>query len=1531
MSSGKIALGRLPGEPKKKAKATHTLTHTGAPLTKLGAAEMKILMGSGSSSVVLDLSSAQFNLEEDKFLVLAQNTVKVLDMSSNSLMELTSLSHLSKLEELYADMNVINQVKFTGLSSLVLCSLKQNSIERLPDMSDMKKLVNIDLSRNKISSGFDSLEDCRSLKVLDLSFNKIDMPLFNFHNEVIAHLRKISKLEYLSFEGNPVETSIPEFRSYIAYELPKLKYLDWEQITKEERQKGVQMEKQKVWEAKNYPPVVPSTPKQTPPISSKRASTGKPSDSASGSTASTDDICASSLEGLLADIDDLLHPAQKQAPQPIDVPPPGSAYPQSGSTPKTPEAPVPPPPSEPTVSRGENIDEFLAMLDSMTLDENAIPPPADDKPQPSVRNTTSLVDMITEMLTPVEPHPPPFEPPKDDDNGGKFPPPQQMTKSMVNHTLDDLLESISSFGQNEQNDDNSLPNVDDIEIPPPPVEPKSSDPSPEDIPPPPPSVPAPEIEPSLEPVPEHHLPPPPPVPVEPEPEPHLPPPPPVPVEPEPEPHLPPPLPVPVEPVPEPQHSPSPSVPVIQPSLQRPSPEPQGKQQQKNQAVTITMDELNEMDLLQTTAEPSGEKEELKINPPAPTVIPPSDGRVTPSAVLAQVAASSQPPAEPWMIRFGDYTQQYGLGEGCLGDLQQCIDANGVACTMKVIRPQRFHPSFISDFSSEVHRMYSLPQHPNVVHMAGASIEQTVAYSCPFLCGPDVSEYVRGLDDGQCFPERLEIACGIVQGMKFLHQQGIVHGSLKPRNIVLDERLSPKIRDYGFVKIKQINLRDGALFAPEFMAPELFSNNFEQISPASDVYSFGIILWLIFEGKLEGGAKNFIPADHQIGQPLDITFENTPSSIASIIRMCTSSQPESRPTFETLSQLLASTPADSLLQTDVSAPDPSVLAKKQKQAAVAAKMNDLFAMEGNDVVTFKAIDGVLSLGKMEANRSVVWEHGLHLQLLKCLLSGRETVMERTLRALIELMDIKEFAQAMLKVMSPELIISVLECRNNVVVGFLLRFMGKIMDYDDGRQMMYAAGVASRLCDFLHSHDDIVLANATFACARFMKFPPAREQIFVNGGTNTLLLLLRNNHPAILLNTLVALSHLALYTPAQDQILGDDVPRRVRTLMCQKGELIQLQCLRCASHLSSSSLLAVKLQPAQWIVDLQFFMRPDILQAANPMILKHLFRSLRQFSVDQSVVAKMHSCQVMDRILLVLKPIHLEDKKLQSAYVEAVLLLDTMVRSLDVCRDSFIQHDGPRTVARILARSSHVPNLQTACSDLLSSSMIGRPAVIMQLISAAAVPGILRQVFAASSRGDQEQLLSALRFVRMMGQNALQEPQNSGAIIQLVLDCGIVEKLVSMLVNCPSSLPDPDCVQLNCALCLVTLLQFSSVQNVMISVKGAFTALFSVFRTKNEANLQEFLAVFVAVLAAPNVGNMCVDGGLLVALPGLVANESASIQSLSLKVVVTLIKVLTNKHVLRNETLLSSLSRVASSSPNVSLRGNAAKIMNIVGSL
>jgi len=78
----------------------------------------------------------------------------------------------------------------------------------------------------------------------------------------------------------------------------------------------------------------------------------------------------------------------------------------------------------------------------------------------------------------------------------------------------------------------------------------------------------------------------------------------------------------------------------------------------------------------------------------------------------------------------------------------------------------------------------------------------------------------------------------LRALKYLHAQGITHGDVKPGNLMLDARKRIKLGDFGLAR--RASNATGSLVkgTTKYMAPEVVSDDFGEVGPASDLYSLG---------------------------------------------------------------------------------------------------------------------------------------------------------------------------------------------------------------------------------------------------------------------------------------------------------------------------------------------------------------------------------------------------------------------------------------------------------------------------------------------------------------------------------------------------------------------------------------------------------------------------------------------------------------------------------------------------------------------
>ncbi|CAL4990457.1 unnamed protein product [Urochloa decumbens] len=163
---------------------------------------------------------------------------------------------------------------------------------------------------------------------------------------------------------------------------------------------------------------------------------------------------------------------------------------------------------------------------------------------------------------------------------------------------------------------------------------------------------------------------------------------------------------------------------------------------------------------------------------------------------------------------------------------------------------------IKHFKNEI-ELIPMLQHPNVIKLLGYCIKKremilVFEYMPNGSLDSFIYDGVRAREALE-WPKRRQIIKGIAQGAKYLHQlcePRIIHGDLKPGNILLDSGFNPKICDFGISKA----LKPGAdedctgivTGSRGFIAPEYMEQGC--LSIKSDVYSFGVTLLQIISRK-----------------------------------------------------------------------------------------------------------------------------------------------------------------------------------------------------------------------------------------------------------------------------------------------------------------------------------------------------------------------------------------------------------------------------------------------------------------------------------------------------------------------------------------------------------------------------------------------------------------------------------------------------------------------------------------------------------
>jgi tetratricopeptide (TPR) repeat protein/tRNA A-37 threonylcarbamoyl transferase component Bud32 len=212
-------------------------------------------------------------------------------------------------------------------------------------------------------------------------------------------------------------------------------------------------------------------------------------------------------------------------------------------------------------------------------------------------------------------------------------------------------------------------------------------------------------------------------------------------------------------------------------------------------------------------------------------------------------------------QIGRYKLLSVLGEGGMGVVYLTEQEEPIRrrLALKVIKPGMDSKRVIARFEAE-RQALALLDHANIAHVYDAGTTET---GRPYF----VMEYVKGLPiteycDHHKLPieDRLNLFRQVCQAVHHAHQKGIIHRDIKPSNILVstqDDKAVPKIIDFGVAKAlaqplteRTVGTEDSQLLGtPEYMSPEQADMPGEDIDTRSDIYSLGVLLYVLLTGVL----------------------------------------------------------------------------------------------------------------------------------------------------------------------------------------------------------------------------------------------------------------------------------------------------------------------------------------------------------------------------------------------------------------------------------------------------------------------------------------------------------------------------------------------------------------------------------------------------------------------------------------------------------------------------------------------------------
>jgi serine/threonine protein kinase len=254
---------------------------------------------------------------------------------------------------------------------------------------------------------------------------------------------------------------------------------------------------------------------------------------------------------------------------------------------------------------------------------------------------------------------------------------------------------------------------------------------------------------------------------------------------------------------------------------------------------------------------------------------------------------------PWKPQVGDQLGHYQLKEllavGGMGLVFRGYDpALDRPVALKVLAPElAADTQFAQQFITEA-RMLATLNHPNVVHVYNVGQERGLPYfAMEYVEGDNLDTLLRSVNQLN-ITEAVQLIRQATLGLQHAHQHRIIHGDIKPGNLVVTHQGVLKVTDFGLAHQAHIT-KSSDYGTPEYASPEVIED--KPSDHRSDIYALGATFYQLLAGRppFVGDTPEAIMRQHVHDTAPPVTKYNlkVPPVLAKIIGKCLAKKPGSR--------------------------------------------------------------------------------------------------------------------------------------------------------------------------------------------------------------------------------------------------------------------------------------------------------------------------------------------------------------------------------------------------------------------------------------------------------------------------------------------------------------------------------------------------------------------------------------------------------------------------------------------------------------
>ncbi len=230
---------------------------------------------------------------------------------------------------------------------------------------------------------------------------------------------------------------------------------------------------------------------------------------------------------------------------------------------------------------------------------------------------------------------------------------------------------------------------------------------------------------------------------------------------------------------------------------------------------------------------------------------------------------TQPALEP-LGMLGRYELVRVLGRGSMGVVYEGLDRElqRTVAIKTILGGHLLDPTIADDYQARFRREAQAAgrlTHPNIVTVFDFGIVDEAAYL--------VMQFVRGRELAQVFDagerftlvDSARIIGELLDALGYAHQHGVVHRDVKPANVMLDERGSVKLADFGVARLAESSgdrTQAGTMVGtPSYMSPEQILG--QAVGSRADLFAAGLILYQLISGQRPFGAAGQFAVQYRI--------------------------------------------------------------------------------------------------------------------------------------------------------------------------------------------------------------------------------------------------------------------------------------------------------------------------------------------------------------------------------------------------------------------------------------------------------------------------------------------------------------------------------------------------------------------------------------------------------------------------------------------------------------------------------------------